>query len=95
MFLQLSVEPVAQLCEGTSKSSNTSPKVKRKPDRPSEVSQREPLVVTIGGRQDVLLTTRDEFKRDGNMVRSPFKFLTSLCMNGMEKCPIQWIIYLF
>ena len=45
-------------------SSNSSPKVARKPGRPSKVllGEDEPLVVTVEGKQDVLLTTRDDLK---------------------------------
>ena len=46
-----------------SESAASSPTVSRKPDRPSKVDEREPLVVTVEGKQDVLLTTRDDLKQ--------------------------------
>ena len=44
-------------------SAASSPTVPRKPGRPSKVDEREPLVVTVEGKQDVLLTTRDDLKQ--------------------------------
>ena len=86
------VEPVTQSCEGTSsKISSSSPKVKRKPGRPSKASRCEPPVVTIEGRRDVLLTTGDEFKHQNVVL-----FVSNrLLYEWHEICLIQWIIYLF
>ena len=49
-----------------SESANSSPKFGRKPGRPSKVflGEDEPLsVVTVEGKQDVVLTTRDDLKQ--------------------------------
>ena len=46
-------------------SAASSPTVAKKPGRPSRVlvGEGEPLVVTVKGKQDVLLTTRDDLKQ--------------------------------
>ena len=43
-------------------SAASSPAVVRKPGHPSKADKREPLVVTVEGKQDVL-TTRDDLKQ--------------------------------
>ena len=52
-----------------SESANSSPKFGRKPGRPSKVvpGENEPLsVVTVKGKQDVVLTTQDDLKQCAN-----------------------------
>ena len=44
-------------------SAASSPTVSRKPGRPSKADEREPLVVAVKGKQDVLLTIRDDLKQ--------------------------------
>ena len=51
-------------CDSVESAAN-SPTVARKPGRPSKVlvGEGEPLVVTVEGKQDVLLTTRNDLKQ--------------------------------
>ena len=72
-------------------SAASSPTVPKKPGRPSKADEREPLVVTVEGKQDVLLTTRDDLKQD-NEVLSPFVFQTDCSMSGIGRCIIGWTI---
>ena len=50
----------------------------------------DPLL-TVEGKQDVLLTTRDDLKQD-NEVLSPFVFQTDCSMSGIGRCLIGWTI---
>lgn len=57
---------MASCAPAESAKGGSSPKVARKPGRPSKalLDEGETLVVTVEGKQDVLLTTRDDLKQN-------------------------------
>lgn len=61
----LQAKSMAMASSAPAESAASSPTVARKPGRPSKVlvGEGEPLVVTVEGKQDVLLTTRDDLKQ--------------------------------
>ena len=78
----------------SAESAKSSPEVARKPSRPSKVllDEEEILVVTVEGKQDVLLTTRDDYKQMWMRCYSPFVCPTSCSMSGTKRCPTGRIV---
>ena len=66
----LQVQSMAMASCAPAESAASSPTVPRKPGRPSKADEREPLVVTVEGKQDVLLTTRDDLKQCNDVLFS-------------------------
>ena len=89
----LQAKSMAMASSAPAESAASSPTVAREPGRPSKVlvGEGEPLVVTVEGKQDVLLTTRDDLKQC-NEVLSPFMSQTDCSMSGIGRCSIGWTI---